>query len=173
MNCTLAPCHEEPRLRRLNTMPRAARTYGLLRALFVAAVLVGLLSSCAATSAKELHARLHVAWAQSEPIFAELVAIENDPALTEKFGKVQAAAEAVHAAFEAYVAVESSENASKLQAALAAASVAAEGVIAAFAGDSEDAARARLYARLLLVLVQTAAAGVPEPAPGPGDGTVP
>ena len=180
MMCTLAPCYD-PELRRRREMPRSARVLGLLGLLFVAVVLVGLLSSCA-SSAKDLHARLHVAWAQSEPIFTELVALENDPQLTKKFGQVQDAADAVHAAFEAYVAVESSENASKLQAALAAATAAADGVIDAFAGDSEDAHRARLYARLLLVLVQTAAAEVPEQpteaggassGAAPGDGTVP
>lgn len=130
--------------------------------------------SCKSSSAEEIHARLHVAWATSEPIFDELVALENDPDLTEKFGKVQVAAHSVHLAFEAYIAASTSENASKLQAALAAASAAADGVIAAFAGDSDDAHRARLYAKLLLALVQAASAEVPTVNDGaPGDGTLP
>lgn len=144
---------------------------------FVSALIVWALTGCAGQTPQQVHARLHVLWERSEPAIADLVATAHDPELSAQLEKVAQAADAVHVAFEAYIAADSAENATKLKAALAAATAAGDAIVAHFPADTDRGIRARAIANLILGFVEVAAMELPEqPAPAgdsPGDGTVP
>ena len=147
--------------------PIAGRVSVLALTFLASLGLALLFAGCKGTSAQQLHDNLHAARVQVEPIVAELVALEDDPGLTARFKHAQTAADAVHVAFDAYLAEDSAENRDALKAALAAATAAADHILASLDGSDEGTARARLYIRLALVLVNVTAAhlgGGPAPA---------